>query len=299
MLLAEADRRIGIVDRIAGLIGDPRDPALVTHSVASILRARVLAIACGYEDASVLTGLIPDASGEAMSPSFGYGRHGGRLPALHVHAPLQVGKTKPAGDFIRRVSASVVEAYLAAQLSRVMGREVHGADDLKAYLRRVELRSSETHVVLDVGAIYAGEHPDLARQALEQRRRPGEQLLPEPGVRDAIRLVLPQRLQLRGGQTWINGSKDVAPVRSGPGLMDGLKAAHAELAGLKASSLTSKDELIQAEASANQHQRQVSRLAFLAPDLQRRILCGAQPARLNLRTILKFRVPLAGADQHA
>lgn len=42
-LLALADRRIGIVDRIAGLIADPRNPTLVTHSVASILRARVLA----------------------------------------------------------------------------------------------------------------------------------------------------------------------------------------------------------------------------------------------------------------
>ena len=40
-----ADRRIGIVDRLAGLIGDPRHPALITHSVASILRAGVLAIA--------------------------------------------------------------------------------------------------------------------------------------------------------------------------------------------------------------------------------------------------------------
>lgn len=40
-LLALADRRIRIVDRIAGLIADPRDPALVTHSVASILRLRL------------------------------------------------------------------------------------------------------------------------------------------------------------------------------------------------------------------------------------------------------------------
>ena len=53
-LLALADRRIGMVERIAGMIADPRDPALVTHSVASILRARVLAIACGYEDANDL-----------------------------------------------------------------------------------------------------------------------------------------------------------------------------------------------------------------------------------------------------
>jgi hypothetical protein len=78
-LLALADRRIGIVDRIAGLIGDPRDPALITHSVASILRARVLAIACGYEDANDLDrlrgdpafklacGRLPDSGGDLCS----------------------------------------------------------------------------------------------------------------------------------------------------------------------------------------------------------------------------------------
>ena len=50
MLLAAAERRLGIVDKLAALIADPRDPALVTHSLADILRARILAIACGYED---------------------------------------------------------------------------------------------------------------------------------------------------------------------------------------------------------------------------------------------------------
>jgi hypothetical protein len=59
-LLALADRRIGIIDRIARLIADPRDPSLVTHSLGSILRARVLAIACGYEDANDLDRLRGD-----------------------------------------------------------------------------------------------------------------------------------------------------------------------------------------------------------------------------------------------
>ncbi len=78
-LLALADRRIGIVDRLAALIADPRDPALITHSVASILRARVLAIACGYEDANDLDrlrgdpafklacGRLPDSGGDLCS----------------------------------------------------------------------------------------------------------------------------------------------------------------------------------------------------------------------------------------
>src|SRR6201997_5693410 len=60
MLLAAAERRIGIAHRLAPLITDPRNPLLVTHSVIDILRARMLAIACGYEDADDLDYLRSD-----------------------------------------------------------------------------------------------------------------------------------------------------------------------------------------------------------------------------------------------
>src|ERR1700744_5668744 len=60
MLLAAAERRIGIAQRLAGLIADRRNPLLVTHSVIDILRARMLAIACGYEDADDLDHLRSD-----------------------------------------------------------------------------------------------------------------------------------------------------------------------------------------------------------------------------------------------
>nr|WP_321985257.1 IS1380 family transposase [uncultured Lichenicoccus sp.] len=46
-LLAAAERRLGLANRLARLIADPRNPLLVTHSAADILRARMLAIACG------------------------------------------------------------------------------------------------------------------------------------------------------------------------------------------------------------------------------------------------------------
>jgi hypothetical protein len=60
MLLATVERRIGIAETLAPLIADPRDPVLVTHSVDDILRARMLAIACGYEDADDLDHLRSD-----------------------------------------------------------------------------------------------------------------------------------------------------------------------------------------------------------------------------------------------
>jgi hypothetical protein len=60
MLLSAAERRMGIAQRLASLIADPRNPLLVTHSIPDILRARMLAIACGYEDADDLDDLRTD-----------------------------------------------------------------------------------------------------------------------------------------------------------------------------------------------------------------------------------------------
>jgi hypothetical protein len=60
MLLGAVERRIGIARTLAALIADPRNPLFVTHSVADILRARMLAIACGFEDADDLGHLRSD-----------------------------------------------------------------------------------------------------------------------------------------------------------------------------------------------------------------------------------------------
>ena len=79
LLLSAIETKIGIADRFAPLINDPRNPLLVTHSVADILRARMLAIACGYEDADDLDylradpgfklacGRLPDSGGDLCS----------------------------------------------------------------------------------------------------------------------------------------------------------------------------------------------------------------------------------------
>jgi hypothetical protein len=60
MLLGAVERQVGIADTLARLISDPRNPAFVTHGVDDILRARILAIACGYEDADDLDALRTD-----------------------------------------------------------------------------------------------------------------------------------------------------------------------------------------------------------------------------------------------
>jgi transposase InsO family protein len=60
MLLAQADRRLGLADRLARVIPDERDPERVTHLLPDILRARIFAIACGYEDGDDLDRLRTD-----------------------------------------------------------------------------------------------------------------------------------------------------------------------------------------------------------------------------------------------
>src|SRR3984957_14601391 len=62
LLLAGADKRLGLIDALAALIPDHRNPDLITHSMADILRARVFAIACGYPDADDLDDLRKDAA---------------------------------------------------------------------------------------------------------------------------------------------------------------------------------------------------------------------------------------------
>jgi hypothetical protein len=60
MLLAAAERRLKLAEKLAAAIRDPRDPARVRHSLIDILRAHIFAIACGYEDANDLDRLRND-----------------------------------------------------------------------------------------------------------------------------------------------------------------------------------------------------------------------------------------------
>lgn len=60
LLLAQAEKRLGIAGRLAAHIADERDPRRVRHLLPDILFARYLAIAAGYEDADDLDALRHD-----------------------------------------------------------------------------------------------------------------------------------------------------------------------------------------------------------------------------------------------
>ena len=60
VLLREAERSLGLAETLAGCIRDRRNSALIVHSLAAMLRFRMLAIACGYEDADDCDALRAD-----------------------------------------------------------------------------------------------------------------------------------------------------------------------------------------------------------------------------------------------
>ena len=60
LLLGQAERMMGICQRLAECIDGPRDPSRVVHRLDDILRARVFAIVCGYKDAGDLDALCDD-----------------------------------------------------------------------------------------------------------------------------------------------------------------------------------------------------------------------------------------------
>ena len=53
-LLRAAGRLLGLDSTLAGCIREWRDPARAVHTLPAMLRFRMFAIACGYEDADPL-----------------------------------------------------------------------------------------------------------------------------------------------------------------------------------------------------------------------------------------------------
>jgi hypothetical protein len=52
LLLNELEKQLGLIEKLAGCINDPRHQGYVVHSIDSMLKQRVMQIAAGYEDAN-------------------------------------------------------------------------------------------------------------------------------------------------------------------------------------------------------------------------------------------------------
>ncbi len=109
LLLAAAERQLGLCRRLAALIADPREPSRIVHPLADILRARILAIACGYEDADDLDHLRRDP---------GFKLACGRLPDsgrdLCSQPTMSRWENAPTLREVIRLMRAMVEQYCAS-----------------------------------------------------------------------------------------------------------------------------------------------------------------------------------------
>lgn len=109
MLLAAAERRLGIAEQLASLVADPRNSLLVRHRLADILRARMLAIACGYADADDLDLLRSDP---------GFKLACGRLPEsgdeLCSQPTISRWENAPKLREVIRMSYAMIDLYCAS-----------------------------------------------------------------------------------------------------------------------------------------------------------------------------------------
>jgi hypothetical protein len=60
LILREVEQRLRVADRMAACIKDPRAPDQITHTLADIIRFRLLMIAAGYEDGNDASSLRSD-----------------------------------------------------------------------------------------------------------------------------------------------------------------------------------------------------------------------------------------------
>jgi len=220
-----------------------------------------------------LTGKLFDAAGEPMSPTFSRGASG-RVYRYYVSASLQQGGTDDA-TITRRLSAPAIEKVLGELVERWLG-----VKDLQLkQVHAVRLRGDGLLVDLPIGHAL-----DLASRAAT-----GERIA--HSSRDLVRVHVDLALPLRGGRRLVT-SGAMTSRRLDPSLIAALRKAHSMIARERGFPVVHT-------APQSHHDRMILRLAFLAPDLQRDILSGRQPAHFTLEGIKRLEIPLAWHEQPA
>jgi hypothetical protein len=137
LLLAQIERRLGIAERLARCIDDPRDPAAVQHELAEMIRFRALLIAAGYPDGNDCDALRDD-------PAFklAVGRLAESGAALCSQPTMSRLENLPGPIALMRMMAAMIDLFcdsFAQVPSRIVldiddtEDEVHGGQQLALF----------------------------------------------------------------------------------------------------------------------------------------------------------------------
>src|SRR4051794_20799203 len=152
LALREVERRLGLAERLAACIDDPRAPERVRHGVADILRFRMLMIAAGYEDGN-------DADALRHDPVFKLAL--GHLPdgaALCSQPAISRLENLPGPRALLRMARTMVELYCSSfrQVPRRIVLDVddtfdavHGSQQLRLFNAHYDEYGFQPIVVFD------------------------------------------------------------------------------------------------------------------------------------------------------
>ena len=103
MLLGEADKRIGLCDRVASIVDDPRIKNKCKHSFRDLLRQRVYGLALGYDDLNDHIDLRKDTVLQTAV---------GRDTALASNATLCRFENRATQKMCWQISQSLLEVFI-------------------------------------------------------------------------------------------------------------------------------------------------------------------------------------------
>ncbi len=123
ILLRETERRDGLADRFAACMSDPRDPARVKHSLAEIMRFRIMMIAAGYEDGN-------DAADLRHDPGFKLALERGPETGAALCSQPTISRMENLADMraLIRMGREMVRVYCQS-FARPPGRIILDIDD--------------------------------------------------------------------------------------------------------------------------------------------------------------------------
>jgi len=124
LLLADIERRLGIAERLARCLTDPRSPERVRHTLAEMIRFRVLLIAAGYADANDCDALRADP---AFKMAVGRAPESGRT--LCSQPTMCRLENLPTITALKRMMAAMVELFCDSFENLVKAHKVHLASD--------------------------------------------------------------------------------------------------------------------------------------------------------------------------
>ena len=155
LLFREVEERLRLADRLAGCLTDPRDQARIDHTLAEIIRFRMLAIVAGYEDGNDCNTLRHD-------PIFKIAL--GRLPEegddLCSQSTVSRLENLPSRTDLYRMARALVDQYCAS-FPQVPERIVldlddtfdatHGAQQLQLFNAHYDEHGFQPIVIFDAG----------------------------------------------------------------------------------------------------------------------------------------------------